>query len=224
MFSIAIDGPAGAGKSTIAKEVAKRLEFIYIDTGAMYRAIGFFINKNQIDCSDEKKLLDACNAIEIEIVYEQNEQQVLLNKENVTKFLRTEEVSKFASLVATKQIVREKLVQLQRELAAKKNVVMDGRDIGTFVLPDAQVKIYLTASVKERAKRRYLEQKEKGEVCNLSEIEADILQRDQQDKNREISPLRQAEDAILIDTSSMSIEQAVKIILSIYEKKISLEV
>ena len=217
-FSIAIDGPAGAGKSTIAKELAKRLSFVYIDTGAMYRAIGLYLIRKGIAPEDEASVAKACEEIQISISYENGVQQVFLNGENVSQEIRREEVGKMASAGAKNQKVREKLVELQRELASQANVVMDGRDIGTCVLPNANVKIYLTASVHTRALRRYKEYIEKGEKITLEEVEADIEKRDYQDMNREISPLRQAEDAILLDSSDMGIEEVIETMISIYEK------
>lgn len=218
-FSIAIDGPAGAGKSTIARKAAKNLSFIYVDTGAMYRAMGLYFLRQGISPEDSEKIEEACEQIQVSIIYENGEQQVLLNGENVSKEIRREEVGNMASKTSANSKVREKLVALQRELAEKENVVMDGRDIGTQVLPHATVKIYLTASSRERAKRRYLELKEKGMEADLDEIEADIKERDHRDMTREISPLRQAEDAVLIDASFMNIEQVTQAVLQAFEEK-----
>lgn len=218
-FNIAIDGPAGAGKSTIAKRVAKELSFIYVDTGAMYRAIALYLIRSQVSPSDQEALKIACENIEITISYEKGEQQVILNGENVTGLIRTEEVGNMASSASANPPVREKLLDLQRNLARNSDVLMDGRDIGTNVLPDAQLKIYLTASSATRAKRRYLELQQKGENCVLEEIERDIIERDQRDMNREIAPLKQAEDAVLIDSSDMGIDQVVERILSLYEER-----
>lgn len=217
-FNIAIDGPAGAGKSTIAKMAAKKLDFIYVDTGAMYRAMALYFLRREIDAKDEKKIAEACEHINVTIAYQEGEQQVLLNGENVNAFIRTEEVSMMTSNTSKYPAVREKLLYLQRELAAANNVVMDGRDIGTCVLPDAELKIYLTASASERAKRRYLEQKERGVESDLAQIERDIIARDEQDMNREIAPLKQAEDAIYLDTSDMTIEEVVTKIVSLVQK------
>ena len=205
MYNIAIDGPAGAGKSTIAKMAAKKLDFIYVDTGAMYRAMALYFLRREIDAKDEKKIAEACEHINVTIAYQEGEQQVLLNGENVNAFIRTEEVSMMTSNTSKYPAVREKLLYLQRELAAANNVIMDGRDIGTCVLPDAELKIYLTASASERAKRRYLEQKERGVESDLAQIERDIIARDEQDMNREIAPLKQAEDAVYLDSSDLSI-------------------
>lgn len=218
MYNIAIDGPAGAGKSTIAKMAAKKLNFIYVDTGAMYRAMALYFLRREIDAKDEKKIAEACEHINVTIAYQEGEQQVLLNGENVNAFIRTEEVSMMTSNTSKYPAVREKLLYLQRELAAANNVIMDGRDIGTCVLPDAELKIYLTASASERAKRRYLEQKERGVESDLAQIERDIIARDEQDMNREIAPLKQAEDAIYLDTSDMTIEEVVTKIVSLVQK------
>ena len=218
MYNIAIDGPAGAGKSTIAKMAAKKLDFIYVDTGAMYRAMALYFLRREIDAKDEKKIAEACEHINVTIAYQEGEQQVLLNGENVNAFIRTEEVSMMTSNTSKYPAVREKLLYLQRELAAANNVIMDGRDIGTCVLPDAELKIYLTASASERAKRRYLEQKERGVESDLAQIERDIIARDEQDMNREIAPLKQAEDAIYLDTSDMTIEDVVTKIVSLVQK------
>lgn len=218
MYNIAIDGPAGAGKSTIAKMAAKKLDFIYVDTGAMYRAMALYFLRREIDAKDEKKIAEACEHINVTIAYQEGEQQVLLNGENVNAFIRTEEVSMMTSNTSKYPAVREKLLYLQRELAAANNVIMDGRDIGTCVLPDAELKIYLTASASERAKRRYLEQKERGVESDLAQIERDIIARDEQDMNREIAPLKQADDAIYLDTSDMTIEEVVTKIVSLVQK------
>ena len=218
-FNIAIDGPAGAGKSTIAKQLAKELSFIYVDTGAMYRSMALYFMRNGISKEDEAAISDACKNVEVSIVYENGEQQVLLNGENVSKEIRKEEVGKMASATSVYKAVRKKLVELQQKLAADKDVIMDGRDIGTCVLPNAQVKIYLTASVETRAKRRYQELQEKGVVCDLEAIKKDIADRDYQDMHREISPLKQAEDAVLVDSSDMGIEEVVETIKNIYREK-----
>lgn len=214
MINIAIDGPAGAGKSTIAKLVAKKMNYIYVDTGAMYRAIALYIIRNNVDVHSDLAVKEACKNINILIKYEDGVQQVYLNDENVSVDIRKEEVGNMASKAATKLDVREKLLQLQRDLAKANNVIMDGRDIGTFVLPDADVKIYLTASVEARAMRRYDQLKEKGETPDLDKIKADIELRDYQDMNRAIAPLKQAEDAIYLDTSDMNIDQVVEFIIN----------
>lgn len=217
-MNIAIDGPAGAGKSTIAKRLAKKLGFIYVDTGAMYRAMAYYFLQKHTDPSDEKAIAAMCPDVDVTIAYEGNEQQVLLNGENVNGFIRTEEVGNMASSVSVYPVVRTKLVELQRQLAAKSDVIMDGRDIGTCVLPDAQVKIYLTASSATRAKRRFDELAAKGETCDLEQIEKDIIDRDYRDMHRETSPLKQAEDAVLVDSSEMNIDEVVDAIYQIYEK------
>ena len=216
IYNIAIDGPAGAGKSTIARRVAKELSFIYVDTGAMYRAMALYLLHKNVDRTNTEQIGAVCQNAEISIEYQNGEQIVLLNGENVNAYLRTEEVGNMASVSSAVPRVREKLLSLQRKLAKDMSVVMDGRDIGTTILPDADVKIYLTASSLTRAKRRYLELQEKGTVCDLDNIQKDIEERDQRDMNREISPLRQAEDAVLVDSSDLTIEQVVDRILEIF--------
>lgn len=211
-YNIAIDGPAGAGKSTIAKLVAKEKGFIYVDTGAMYRGLAIHFLKKGLLPENVEGIEQACEDAEVTIGYEDGAQQVYLNGENITGILREEAVGNMASRSSGIPKVRETLMDLQRNLAKTKDVVMDGRDIGTTVLPDADVKIYLTASVECRAKRRFLELQEKGVACNLDEIARDIQDRDARDMNREVSPLRQAEDAVLIDSSDMTIEEVVKAI------------
>ena len=218
-YNVAIDGPAGAGKSTIAKQIAKRMGLIYVDTGAMYRAMALYMIREKVDPKDLDAIAKKCEETHITIRYENGEQVVLLNGENVNAFLRTEEVGNMASAIAPRKEVRAKLVRLQRELAATSDVIMDGRDIGTCVLPDADVKIYLTASSAVRAKRRYDELTAKGEECDLAKIEADIIERDERDMTREESPLRQAEDAVLVDSSDMTIEEVIQAIIEICEKK-----
>lgn len=214
-FNIAIDGPAGAGKSTIAKLVAKELSYIYVDTGAMYRAMALYFLRAGIAAGDEEKITAACEKITVALSNEGGEQQVFLNGENVNGFIRTEEVGKMTSAVSIYAPVREKLTQLQREMARTTDLIMDGRDIGTCVLPQAQVKIYLTASVETRGRRRFLELQEKGTDCSFEEICEDIKKRDYRDMTREISPLKQAKDAILVDSSEMSIDEVVAKILEI---------
>lgn len=219
MYSIAIDGPAGAGKSTIARRVAEKLGFIYVDTGAMYRSMALYFIRNGISGTEKERISAACKEIHVFIEYEDGEQQVLLNGENVNAFIRTEEVSMMTSAISKYPAVREKLLSLQRELANTRDVIMDGRDIGTCVLPGADAKIYLTASSAERARRRYKEQMERGISCNIQDIERDIIARDEQDMNRETAPLRQAEDAVLVDSSHMTIEQVVEEIIRIFQEK-----
>ena len=217
-INIAIDGPAGAGKSTIAKKVAKELSFIYVDTGAMYRAMALYLLEKGI--SGDENIARACHDADISIRYENGEQQVILNGKNVTGSLRKEEVGNMASVSSANPEVRAHLLKLQRNLAAENNVVMDGRDIGTTILPDAEVKIYLTARAETRANRRYLELKEKGEACNMDAILKDIIDRDERDMNRAVSPLKKAEDAVLVDSSEMGIDEVVESILSAYREKV----
>lgn len=220
-YNIAIDGPAGAGKSTIAKAVAKKKGYIYVDTGAMYRAMALFMLREQVSPDESDVIAKKCELADITIRYENGEQVVVLNGENVNAYLRTEDVSRMASVVSTQPSVRTKLVQLQQKLASESDVLMDGRDIGTVVLPKAQVKIYLTASSTVRAKRRFDELTAKGETCDLARIQADIEERDYRDMHREISPLKQAEDAVLVDTSALSIEEVIERIVSIIDEKLS---
>ncbi len=217
-YNIAIDGPAGAGKSTIAKKLARELDFIYVDTGAMYRAIAYFFIENGIESLDGINVKVLCAQIDIRISYEDGNQQVILNGKNVTSHLRDEAVGKMASNVAVNGDVRKKLLDLQKYIANEADVVMDGRDIGTKILPDAELKVFLTASVDVRAKRRYDELVAKGIESNLDEIKEDIRIRDERDMNREISPLCQADDAVLIDSSFMTIDEVVAEIISLYNK------
>ncbi|MBQ7562892.1 MAG: (d)CMP kinase [Lachnospiraceae bacterium] len=207
VINIAIDGPAGSGKSTLAKRLAKEQGYIYVDTGAMYRAMALYLIRQEIDPGDAEKIERACQDVDITIDYVNNEQVVLLNGENVNGLIRTEEVSKMASVSSANGRVREKLVALQKELAKKRSVVMDGRDIGTVVLPNAQVKIYMDASPRVRAKRRYDELSARGEACDLETIEQEIIERDHRDMTRENSPLKQAEDAVYLNTSELSVEE-----------------
>lgn len=219
MINIAIDGPAGAGKSTIARRVAALKDYIYVDTGAMYRAMALYLYRLGVDPDDSASISSKCSGADITIEYRDGLQVVLLDGENVNDYLRTPQVSDMASRTSVNGDVRVKLVELQQELARRQNVVMDGRDIGTVVLPDAQVKIFLTASVEVRAKRRYLELMEKNGSADLSEIEAQIRERDERDMNRPISPLKQAEDAVLVDTSDLTIDEVVERILAIIDEK-----
>ena len=220
MSSIAIDGPAGAGKSSIAKALSKRLGYIYIDTGAMYRAVALFFVENNVSDGTDSRIESLLDKLEISIKYEDGAQKVILNGEDVTDKLRLEEIGKLASKFSAIGSVREKLVALQRKLAQKENVLMDGRDIGTVVLPNADLKIYLSASSKVRAKRRYLELLEKGHTdLDINEIEDEIIKRDEADMNREISPLKQADDAYYLDSSDMTLEEVVSKILSMVKEE-----
>lgn len=219
-MNIAIDGPAGAGKSTIAKQVAKELGFIYVDTGAMYRAIAVYLIENNIPVENESIVGGSIADISIEIKYEDDAQQVYLNGRNVTGNLRTEAVGNMASKSSALPCVREKLLDIQKNLAASYDVVMDGRDIGTNILPNAELKIYLTASVEVRAKRRYDELVSKGETgVELDSIEKDIAQRDRQDMERKIAPLRRAENAVLVDSSDMTIDQVKEAIIGLAKER-----
>ena len=219
-FNIAIAGPAGAGKSTIAKLAAEKLSFIYVDTGAMYRAIALGLLRSHTDITNEEALAARLAEISVEISYVEGIQQVYLNGENVSGLIRTEEVSDMTSRSSAIAQVREKLTDLQRELAAKENVLMDGRDIGTTILPSAQLKIYLTASVEVRALRRYKEYLEKGQKqWTLSDVERDVAERDYRDMHREVSPLCQAEDAVYLDSSDLTIEQVVDRIVELARER-----
>ena len=217
-FNIAIDGPAGAGKSTIAKQLAKDLGVVYVDTGAMYRAMAYYFITNGIEAEDITKITDACKDVVVTITYEDGVQNVWLNGENVSGKIRTEEVGKMASATSVYPVVRKKLVELQQQLAKKTDVIMDGRDIGTVVLPNADVKIYMTASSAIRAKRRYEELTAKGMECNIEDIERDIIDRDYRDMNRETSPLKKALDAVELDTSNLDIEGVVSAMKEIINK------
>lgn len=217
--SIAIDGPAGAGKSTIAKLLAKELSYIYVDTGAMYRAMAIYFNENKVNPEDEAAVSNAVENVNIDIEYKDGSQQVILNGTNVTHLLREEETGKMASKTSKYKAVRTKLVDLQRELARKNAVIMDGRDIGSVVLKDAFLKIFLTATSDARAKRRYDELIAKGEVADFEVIKKDIEDRDYQDSHREISPLKQAEDAVLVDSSNMTIEEVVAHIKNLIDQR-----
>lgn len=217
-INVAIDGPSGAGKSTIAKIVANRLEFLYVDTGAMYRALALACIRKGISPDDEKNIVSTCMNSAVTIQYDNGEQIVLLNDENVNSLIRTEEVSRMTSSISAYPQVREKLLELQRNLASKNNVIMDGRDIGSNVLPNANPKIYLTASVATRAKRRYLEQIDRGIDCTLADIELDIEKRDYRDMNRDCAPLTEVEDSVKVDSSDMNIEEVVEEIIKIIDR------
>ena len=217
-FNIAIDGPAGAGKSTIAKQLAKDLGVVYVDTGAMYRAMAYYFIANGIGEKDIVKIIDACKHVDVTITYENGVQNVWLNGENVSGKIRTEEVGNMASATSVYPVVRNKLVELQQQLAKTTDVIMDGRDIGTVVLPHADVKIYMTASSAIRAKRRFEELSAKGIECNIDDIEKDIIDRDYRDMNRETSPLKKADDAVELDTSNLDIDGVVAAIKEIVAK------
>lgn len=221
-YSIAIDGPAGAGKSTIAKKIAKELSYIYVDTGAMYRAMALFFLRAKIKPEEEEKISEECKNADITIEYKDGEQQVILNGENVNGLIRTEEVGNMASATSVNGNVRKKMVELQQQLAKKADVIMDGRDIGTKVLPNAQLKVYLTASARTRAERRYKELQEKNVAYDIETIEKDIVERDYRDMHRENSPLMQAEDAILVDSSNMNADEVAEHIIQLFKQKIKL--
>ena len=209
-YNVAIDGPAGAGKSTIAKWVAEKKGYIYVDTGAMYRGLAIHFLDRGIKAEETDKVIEACKDVEVQICYENGTQQVYLNGVNITGRLRDEAVGRMTSQCSVIPRVREKLLDLQREIARTQDVIMDGRDIGTCVLPNADVKIYLTASVETRARRRFDELTAKGESCDFDEIARDIKERDERDMNRETAPLKKAEDAVLVDSSDMTIEEVVQ--------------
>lgn len=217
-FCIAIDGPSGAGKSTLAKELAKRLGFIYVDTGAMYRAVAFYILNNNIDMYNEEEVVKACKDIDIRMEYLDDVQQVFLNGINVSNDIRTLEVSRAGSVTSAYKGIRDKLLLLQRNLALESDVVMDGRDIGTHVLPNAQIKIFLTADIDIRAKRRHLELLEKDINKSLEEVKADLTDRDFRDSNRKNNPLKKACDAVVLDSTNLTIDEEIEIITKLYEE------
>lgn len=219
MINIAIDGPAGAGKSTIAKAVAKRLGIIYLDTGAMYRSVAYYVLKHGVSVSDEKSVQGILGGLEMDIRYEDGAQQIYVCGENVTPYLREPHMSKAASDVSALPAVRYKMVELQREFAASHDVVLDGRDIGTFVLPEANCKFYMTASPEERAERRYKELAEKGSACTFKEVLDDINKRDYNDSHRAVAPLRQADDAVYIDTTDMTPEEVTELVVRTVSEK-----
>lgn len=215
MINVAIDGPAGAGKSTIAKAVASKLGYIYLDTGAMYRATAYFALKNDVVVTDETEVAKLLNGLVMDITYNSaGEQQIIVCDENVTSYLREHYMSKAASDISALPVVRYKMVELQRQFAKEHNVVLDGRDIGTFVLPNANFKFFLTATSHERARRRFLQLEQKGEKVDFEELEADIISRDYNDSHREVAPLKQAQDAFVVDTTNMSIAQVIDFVES----------
>jgi len=221
-YSIAIDGPAGSGKSSVSKEIAKILNIVYIDTGAMYRTVGLYCLRNHINLDNAEKIEKALQNIDMKITLSEGKQTIYLNGEDVTETIRTQQAGKAASDVAVIYAVRKKLVQIQRELSKGHSVIMDGRDIGTNVLPHATVKIYLNASVEQRTNRRCHELMLLGKEYDKKRIEYEIIQRDENDKNRKYNPLRKAEDAIEIDNSNMDMEQTIKTILNIIKQKINI--
>ncbi|HEB2431833.1 TPA: (d)CMP kinase [Bacillus cereus] len=214
-ISIAIDGPAAAGKSTVAKVVAKELSYVYIDTGAMYRTLTYAALEQKVDIENEEQLMEVVKNVNIEFQQGENTQLVFLNGQDVSEVIRKPDVTNRVSIVAKHRLVREEMVRRQQELAKKGGVVMDGRDIGTHVLPDAEVKIFMLASVEERAERRHLENLNKGFDSNLEQLKEEIAQRDKLDSEREVSPLKKADDALELDTTSLSIEEVVQKIMSI---------
>lgn len=218
-FHVAVDGPAGAGKSTIAREVARLMNLIYVDTGAMYRAMALYVLRCGVDPADTTGVIEKSALADVTIRFENGEQVVFLNGDNVNPFLRTEEVGNATSVISVIPEVRKKIVELQQNLAATSDCIMDGRDIGTCVLPDAQLKVYLTADSAVRAKRRYDELTAKGQECDLEKIQADIEERDYRDMHRETSPLRQAEDAVLVDTSFMTVQEVIDRLVQLCREK-----
>lgn len=218
MISVAIDGPAGAGKSTMAKGVAEKFGYIYVDTGALYRTIGLYVMRKGVDTTDAESVTNLLSGINIDLKFENNTQQVILNGENVSNLIRTPEVSMAASNVSAISAVRSYLFDLQKNMAVKHNVIMDGRDIGTVVLPNADVKIFLTASPEERANRRFKEMIEKGQSVTYEDVLKDIKRRDYNDSNREIAPLKPAEDAITLDTTFYTLEESIEKIENIIKE------
>lgn len=224
MFSVAIDGPAGAGKSTIAKLVAKKLNFIYVDTGALYRAIGLYALKKGIDPQDKLLITPLLSEININLQFKNGEQKVIMNGEDVSSSIRTPEASMAASAVSAILSVREFLFSLQRNIAKNSNVIMDGRDIGTVILPNANVKIFLTATAHERALRRYTELKQKGIESNFDGVLKDIEERDYNDSHRSVAPLKPAADSILVDTTDLNLEQSAEKIELLIKEKLNNEI
>lgn len=219
MTSVAIDGPAGAGKSTVARAISREMSFVYVDTGALYRAIGLYMIKNRID--GDESIVSYLNKVKVDLKFVDNEQKIFLCGEEVSGEIRTPEVSMMASRVSAILAVREFLLDLQRDLAKKNNVIMDGRDIGTVILPDADVKIFLTASLEKRAQRRYKEMLEKGLNVTYDGILSDIKKRDYDDSHRKVAPLKPAADAILVDTSDYNLEESIKLVLDVIRKKLN---
>ena len=222
-YRVALDGPAGAGKSSVAKAVAKKLGIVYVDTGALYRTLALFANENGVDCKDEKNVLSILDKAQVELKYVNGAQLVLLNGQDVSSKIRTPEISMGASDISAIPKVREYLLELQRKIARENCVIMDGRDIGTVILPDAEVKIFITASPEIRAKRRYDELIEKGQDVNYDDILKDVLERDYNDSHRAVAPLKQADDAVLFDNSNYDLENSVTEVLNIIKKRIGVE-
>lgn len=220
VINVAIDGPAGAGKSTVSRAAAKAMGYIYVDTGALYRAVGVNALRNGIDTKDKAAVAASLDGISVDLVFENGEQKVLLNGENVSSEIRTPPASMAASDVSAVPEVRSFLFDLQRDIAARNNCIMDGRDIGTVVLPDAKVKIFLTASPEERAMRRYKELIEKGTAVEYKEVLDDLVQRDYNDSHREIAPLKPAEDGVILDTTGLDLEGSVNEIIRIIKEKV----
>lgn len=220
IINVAIDGPAGAGKSTISRAAAKALGYIYVDTGALYRAVGVNALRKEINTRDKEAVAGTLTDISVDLVFENGEQKVLLNGENVSSEIRTPPASMAASDVSAVPEVRAFLFDLQRDIAARNNCIMDGRDIGTVVLPDAKVKIFLTASPEERATRRYRELIEKGSDVKYEDVLADLIERDYNDSHREIAPLKPAEDGVILDTTGLSLEESINEIIRIIKEKV----
>lgn len=222
-FSIAIDGPAGAGKSTLAKALAAQLGFLYVDTGAIYRTVGLYVARRGGDCANRDDVLPRLPEIQISMEYgEDGLQHMILNGEDVTRAIRENEVSRYASQVSAIGEVRAFLLDMQRNMARTHNVIMDGRDIGTVVLPDADLKIFLTASVEERARRRCLELKEKGQEIPLETVMEEIAQRDYADSHRAVAPLKQADDAVVVDTSALNAEESLQALYTLVKERLSI--
>lgn len=220
-INIAIDGPSGAGKSTLARKLAAKLDFIYVDTGAMYRTIGLYIYRKSIDPNDADAVASVLNEIKVDLSFFNGEQHVYLNGEDVSKEIRLHEVSQYASLTSAIPAVRSYLFNMQKKLAAENNVIMDGRDIGTVVLPDAEVKIFLTAKAEVRAQRRYNELLERGQDVDYDQILSDVIRRDEQDMNRPVAPLKPAEDSIILDTSECTFDQSLELLYTTVKERLS---